>query len=44
MIVVTGPRIDPASLPSHDGLEIRTYVHDLYRHLAAATWRSYRAD
>jgi pimeloyl-ACP methyl ester carboxylesterase/predicted glycosyltransferase len=35
MIVVAGPRIDPASLPSRDGLEIRSYVHDLYRHLAA---------
>jgi hypothetical protein len=35
MIVVTGPRIDPASLPAHDGLEIRPYVHQLYRHLAA---------
>ena len=35
MIVVAGPRIDPASLPTHDGLEIRPYVHDLYRHLAA---------
>ena len=34
MIVVTGPRIDPASLPTHDGLEIRPYVHELYRHLA----------
>jgi predicted glycosyltransferase len=34
MIVVAGPRIDPASLPRHDGLEIRPYVHDLYRHLA----------
>ena len=34
MIVVTGPRIDPASLPAHDGLEIRPYVHELYRHLA----------
>jgi UDP-N-acetylglucosamine:LPS N-acetylglucosamine transferase len=32
---VTGPRIDPASLPAHDGLEIRPYVHELYRHLAA---------
>ena len=28
-------RIDPAILPSHDGLEVRAYVHDLYRHLAA---------
>jgi predicted glycosyltransferase len=35
MVVVTGPRIDPATLPSHDGLEIRTYVHELHRHLAA---------
>jgi pimeloyl-ACP methyl ester carboxylesterase/predicted glycosyltransferase len=34
MVVVTGPRIDPASLPAHDGLEIRPYVHELYRHLA----------
>jgi hypothetical protein len=23
MVVVTGPRIDPAALPSHDGLEVR---------------------
>ena len=36
MIVVAGPRIDPASLPSADGLEIHAYVHDLYRHLAAS--------
>ena len=35
MIVVAGPRIDPASVPEHDGLEIRAYVHELYRHLAA---------
>ncbi len=35
MIVVAGPRIDPATLPAHEGLEIRAYVHDLYRHLAA---------
>jgi len=35
MIVVAGPRIDPATLPAHDGLEIRPYVHQLYRHLAA---------
>jgi pimeloyl-ACP methyl ester carboxylesterase/predicted glycosyltransferase len=35
MIVVAGPRIDPASLPAHDGLEVRAYVHQLYRHLAA---------
>jgi pimeloyl-ACP methyl ester carboxylesterase/predicted glycosyltransferase len=35
MVVVAGPRIDPASLPSVDGLDVRRYVHDLYRHLAA---------
>jgi hypothetical protein len=34
MIVVAGPRIDPASLPRHDGLEVRGYVRELYRHLA----------
>ena len=34
MIVVAGPRIDPGSLPAHDGLEVRPYVHELYRHLA----------
>jgi predicted glycosyltransferase len=35
MIVVAGPRIEPASLPLQDGLEVRAYVPDLYRHLAA---------
>jgi UDP:flavonoid glycosyltransferase YjiC (YdhE family) len=35
MVVVAGPRIDPASLPAYDGLEVRAYVPDLYRHLAA---------
>jgi predicted glycosyltransferase len=35
MIVVAGPRIDPESLPRQEGLEVRAYVHDLYRHLAA---------
>ena len=35
MVVVAGPRIDPATLPAADGLEVRSYVHDLYRHLAA---------
>ncbi len=35
MVVVAGPRIDPASLPSHEGLEVRPYVNHLYRHLAA---------
>jgi pimeloyl-ACP methyl ester carboxylesterase/predicted glycosyltransferase len=35
MVVVTGPRIDPTALPAHEGLEVRAYVHELYRHLAA---------
>jgi pimeloyl-ACP methyl ester carboxylesterase/predicted glycosyltransferase len=41
MVLVAGPRIDPGSLlaglPDHarDGLEVRGYVPDLYRHLAA---------
>jgi pimeloyl-ACP methyl ester carboxylesterase/predicted glycosyltransferase len=34
MVVVAGPRIDPDSLPRHDGLEVRAYVDELYRHLA----------
>jgi UDP-N-acetylglucosamine:LPS N-acetylglucosamine transferase len=35
MVVVTGPRIDPDMLPRYEGLEVRAYVHQLYRHLAA---------
>jgi predicted glycosyltransferase len=35
MVVVTGPRIDLGTLPRYDGLELRAYVHELYRHLAA---------
>jgi pimeloyl-ACP methyl ester carboxylesterase/predicted glycosyltransferase len=35
VIVVAGPRIDPASLPQLEGLELRAYVHDLYKHFAA---------
>src|SRR2546425_6357132 len=35
MIAVAGPRIDPATLTARDGLEVRAYVHELYRHLAA---------
>ncbi|MGK2851873.1 MAG: alpha/beta fold hydrolase [Candidatus Limnocylindrales bacterium] len=35
MIVVAGPRIDPEGLPRIDGVEIRPYVHELYRHFAA---------
>ena len=35
VLVVTGPRIDPASLPAIDGVEVVGYVHELWRHLAA---------
>jgi pimeloyl-ACP methyl ester carboxylesterase/predicted glycosyltransferase len=35
MVVVAGPRIDPRQLPRQEGLEVHTYVPDLYRHLAA---------
>jgi pimeloyl-ACP methyl ester carboxylesterase len=34
IIVVAGPRIDPASFGTAAGLEVRGYVHELYRHLA----------
>jgi pimeloyl-ACP methyl ester carboxylesterase/predicted glycosyltransferase len=35
MVLVAGPRIDPASLPHGPGLEVHGYVHDLHHHLAA---------
>jgi pimeloyl-ACP methyl ester carboxylesterase/predicted glycosyltransferase len=35
MVAVAGPRIDPAAVPARDGLEVRAYVPDLHRHLAA---------
>ena len=37
MIAVAGPRIDPASLSAghQEGLELRAFVPDLPRHLAA---------
>ena len=35
MVVVAGPRLDPAGLPSHEGLRVRAFVPELYRHLAA---------
>jgi predicted glycosyltransferase len=35
MIVIAGPRIEPETLPNADGLEVRAYVNNLYRHLAA---------
>jgi pimeloyl-ACP methyl ester carboxylesterase/predicted glycosyltransferase len=34
-VVVTGPRIDPAGLAAPPGAEVRGYVPDLHRHLAA---------
>jgi predicted glycosyltransferase len=34
MIVVTGPRLDPASLNAPPGVELRAFVPDLDRHLA----------
>src|SRR5690606_25241450 len=34
MIAVAGPRIDPAALPTHPGLEVHGYVDRLYRHLS----------
>ncbi|MFI5915066.1 alpha/beta fold hydrolase [Dactylosporangium sp. NPDC051541] len=36
MVLVTGPRIDPASLPAAPGLEVLGYVPDLQQHLAAS--------
>ncbi|MEP6649214.1 MAG: alpha/beta fold hydrolase [Lapillicoccus sp.] len=33
-VVVTGPRIDPASLPSVPGVEVRGFLPDLVDHLA----------
>jgi len=36
MIAVAGPRIDPASLGAPAGVEVRPFVPDLPRHLAAA--------
>jgi pimeloyl-ACP methyl ester carboxylesterase/predicted glycosyltransferase len=35
VVVVAGPRVDPASLPPAPGLEYRRFVPDLYAHLAA---------
>ena len=35
MIVVAGPRIDPASLGAHPEIEVLPFVPNLYRHLAA---------
>ena len=35
MVVVCGPRIDPASVPAPPGVEVRGYVPELHRELAA---------
>ncbi len=35
MIAVAGPRIDPASIDAPKGVEVRAFVPDLFRHLAA---------
>jgi predicted glycosyltransferase len=35
MVVVCGPRIDPAAIAAPDGVELAGYVHDLSRHIAA---------
>ncbi|HEY8861591.1 MAG TPA: glycosyltransferase, partial [Candidatus Limnocylindria bacterium] len=35
MIAVAGPRIDPAAIAAPAGVEVRAFVPDLYRHLAA---------
>lgn len=36
LVVVAGPRIDPAGLPHPAGVEVHGFVPDLYRHLAAS--------
>jgi len=36
MVAVAGPRIDPRGFGEREGLEVLPYVHELYRHLAAA--------
>lgn len=36
LVVVCGPRIDPAALPQVSGVEYLGYVHDLFEMLAAA--------
>ncbi len=36
MLVVAGPRIDPASYASGEGVEVRAYLPDLVQHMAAS--------
>jgi pimeloyl-ACP methyl ester carboxylesterase/predicted glycosyltransferase len=35
LVAVAGPRLDPSVLPSVEGVEVRAFVPDLNRHLAA---------
>ena len=35
MVLVCGPRLDPATVPETDGLQVKGLVPDLYRHFAA---------
>lgn len=37
MVLVAGPRLDPASFPMMDGLDVRPYVHNLFAHLACCS-------
>ena len=34
MVVVAGPRLEPASLDAPDGVEVVGYIHRLHRHLS----------
>jgi predicted glycosyltransferase len=36
MVLVAGPRIRGESLPQHEGLEVKSYVHNLFEHLACS--------
>lgn len=44
MIVVACPRIDPLLLPKVEGLEVRSYVYQLNRHLAVCDLRLCRGS
>ena len=35
LVLVTGPRLSAEAFPSHEGLEVKCYVHNLFEHLAA---------
>ncbi|MGH9231118.1 MAG: glycosyltransferase, partial [Acidimicrobiales bacterium] len=36
MLIVTGPRIDPETLRRNEGVDVRAYVPELYRHLGVS--------